>query len=320
MAFDPKAAFAGILKRLKLPVIAAPMFRVSGPDLVMAACNAGIIGAFPTANARSLEQLEEWLRMIRAGIGPGPDGCVGAPFCPNLIIRDPRLESHLACLLEHRPEMVITSVGSPAGVVDRLHEVGCLVFADVGSLKHARQALQAGADGLVLLSAGAGGNTGWLNPFAFVREVRGFFDGPLVLAGGLIDGVALRAMIALGCDLAYAGTRFIAARESMAVEPYKDMLVASSMDDVMVTKAFSGLQSSMLRPSIINAGLDPDNLVENLTPQQAREVYGAVATGGPQRWKDIWSAGHSVSGVTHVASVQEIVDELARSYLGCRSI
>ena len=171
-------------------------------------------------------------------------------------------------LLRHRPEMVITSVGSPAPVIGPLHEAGALVFADVASIRHAERAVAAGADGLVLLTAGAGGQTGWLNPFVFVRAVRAFFDGPLVLAGGITDGHALRAAEALGCDLAYMGTKFIATRESMADIRYKELLVASTADDVLLTSAFTGLQTNMLRPSIEAAGLDPDNL-----PPARRDRY-----------------------------------------------
>ena len=211
--------------RLRLPVISAPMFRVSGPDLVIAACRAGVIGAFPAANCRSVKELDAWLSRITSALTPQD-----APFCPNLIIRHEALAEQLAVLLRHRVEMVITSVGSPAEVVAPLHRAGCQVFADVASLRHAHKALEAGADGLVLLSAGAGGQTGWVNGFAFVRAVRTFFDGPLVLAGGMSDGHAVWAAQALGCDLAYMGTRFIATQESLAEPDYKQMLVASELD------------------------------------------------------------------------------------------
>ncbi|MFC0284023.1 NAD(P)H-dependent flavin oxidoreductase [Camelimonas abortus] len=299
--------------RLAVPVIAAPMLRVSGPDLVVAACRAGVVGSFPTANARSAEQLDAWLKEIAARVREG-DGPY-APWCPNLIIRQPRLQEDLACLTRNRVEMVITSVGSPAAVVKPLHDVGALVLADVATLKHAEKALEAGADGLVLLTAGAGGQTGWMNGFAFVRAVRAMFDGPLVLAGGVTDGAALLAAETLGCDLAYMGTRFIGTRESMADDAYRQMLVDSDMDDVVLTKAFTGLPTSMLRPSIIAAGLDPDRLDEQVTPQTAREMFGGGAPApGPRRWVDIRSAGHSVSGVTKVQSVAELVAELAGQY------
>ena len=217
-------------------------------------------------------------------------------------------------LLRHRPEMVITSVGSPAPVIEPLHDAGALVFADVASIRHAERAVAAGADGLVLLTAGAGGQTGWLNPFVFVRAVRAFFDGPLVLAGGITDGHALRAAQALGCDLAYMGTKFIATRESMADARYKEMLVASSADDILLTTAFTGLQTNMLRPSIEAAGLDPDNLPLRGAIDIGKDIDVGARESRPKRWKDIWSAGHSVSGVTDVFSVDELVARTLAEY------
>jgi nitronate monooxygenase len=300
-----------IASRLSLPLIAAPMLRVSGVELVTAACRAGVIGAFPAANAGGAEQLDRWLSEIEAMVGERV-----APHCPNLIVRDPRLAEHLEVLVAHRVEIVIASVGSPAPVVGPLHEVGALVFADVATLAHAEKAVAAGVDGLVLLSAGAGGQTGWMNPFAFTRAVRGFYDGPLVLAGGIGDGHALRAAQALGADLAYMGTRFIASLESMASGSYKQMLVDSSLDDVVLTAAFTGLPASILAPSIREAGLDPAALDESITPDDAASLYGARAEGeGPRRWSDILSAGHSVSGVDGVESVAEIVARTRSEYL-----
>jgi len=244
-----------IAKRLTLPLIAAPMLRVSGPDLVVAACNAGVVGAFPTKNARTRDELDAWLTAIEARNRED-----AAPYCPNLIMRDARLEEDLACLARHRCEMVITSVGSPAPAVAALHEIGCLVLADIATLRHAERALEAGVDGLILLTAGAGGQTGWLNPFAFVRAVRAMTDKIVVLAGGISDGQALRAAVTLGCDLAYMGTKFIATKESMPSDGYRKMLVESGMDDVMTTSAFTGLPANMLSPSIAAAGLDPKRL------------------------------------------------------------
>lgn len=307
---------AALRSRLRLPLIAAPMLRVSGPALVAAACRAGVVGAFPTANARSVAELDAWLSGIAMTVRA--DRETYAPWCPNLIIRQPRMADDLACLVRHKVEMVITSVGSPAAVVGPLHDVGALVLADVATLRHAEKAVQAGADGLVLLTAGAGGQTGWMNGFAFVRAVRGFFDGPIVLAGGVSDGHALLAAEALGCDLAYMGTRFIATHESLAADGYKDMLVASSMDDVLLTKAFTGLQTNMLRPSIVASGLDPDRLDEAVTPQQAREMFGPGGD-GPRRWTNVWSAGHAVSGVGAVQSVDDLVADVAADYARARA-
>ena len=287
------------------------MFLVSGVDLVVAACRNGVIGSFPTVNCRSPEQLDGWLGDIEDRLRRHSDqsGKSSAPVCPNLIVHrsNARLAEDLQVLLRHRPEIVITSVGSPAGVVAPLHDVGALVLADVASIRHAERALEAGADGLVLLTAGAGGQTGWLNPFAFVRAVRAFFDGPLVLAGGIGDGHALRAAEALGCDLAYMGTKFIATAESMADPRYKQMLVASSADDILLTTAFTGLPTSMLRPSIAAAGLDPDDLPQRGAIDIGKDIDLGARENRPARWRDIWSAGHSTSGVTAVLAVDDLV-------------
>jgi nitronate monooxygenase len=297
-----------IRDRLTLPLIAAPMLRVSGPDLVVAACREGVVGAFPTKNARSAEELDAWLTDIRARLSD-LDGRA-APFCPNLIMRDARLADDLACVARHGAEIAITSVGSPAAAVPALHDTGCLVLADVATLRHAEQAIAAGADGLILLTAGAGGQTGWLNPFAFVRAVRAMFDGIVVLAGGVSDGYALAAACVLGCDLGYMGTRFIATRESLASEAYRAMLVTSSMDDVLLTSNFTGLPANMLAPSITAAGLDPKRLDESMNEVRAGEKFGAGAdAGAPRRWTDIWSAGHSVSGIDRSQTVRELVEE-----------
>lgn len=294
--------------RLALPLIAAPMFQVSGVELVVACCAQGVIGSFPTANCRSLEELDAWLVAIRQRLG-----AEAAPFCPNLIMRRETVAAEVDCLAQHGVEMVITSVGSPAAAIGPLHEAGCMVFSDVATVRHARKAIADGADGLVLLGAGAGGQTGHANPLAFVRAVRAFFDGPLVLAGGIGDGVALRAARVLGCDAGYMGTRFIATRESMASDAYKRMLVASELDDIVLTSAFTGLPTSMLAPSIRDAGLDPLALPTDMDAEGAAALYGAGAS-GPRRWRDVWSAGHAVSAVTAVPTVAELVTELRHEY------
>jgi nitronate monooxygenase len=295
------------------------MFLVSGVELVVAACRNGVIGAFPTVNCRSPDQLDTWLDDIESRLlrHAETSGKLPAPVCPNLIVHssNARLAQDLKVLLRHRPEIVITSVGSPAPVLAPLHDMGALVFADVASIRHAERAVEAGADGLVLLTAGAGGQTGWLNPFVFVRAVRAFFDGPIVLAGGIGDGHALRAAEVLGCDLAYMGTRFIATNESMADARYKAMLVASSADDILLTTAFTGLQTNMLRPSIAAAGLDPDNLPLRGAIDIGKDIdIGAREKNRPERWRDIWSAGHSTSGVTAVLSVDDLVARTMAEY------
>jgi nitronate monooxygenase len=309
---------ARIRGRLRLPLIAAPMFLVSGVDLVVAACRNGVIGAFPTVNCRSPEQLDQWLDDIEGRLRRHADktGTAPAPVCPNLIVHrsNTRLAADLAVLLRHRPELVITSVGSPAAVLAPLQDAGALVFADVASIRHARRAVEGGADGLVLLTAGAGGQTGWLNPFVFVRAVRGFFAGPIVLAGGIGDGHALRAAEALGCDLAYMGTKFIATHESLADVRYKQMLVDSSADDILLTTAFTGLQTNMLRPSIAAAGLDPDELPQRGGIDIGKDIDIGARDSRPARWREIWSAGHSTSGVTAVEGVDSLVARTLAEY------
>jgi nitronate monooxygenase len=306
-----------IMRRLRLPLIAAPMLSVSGPELVVAACKAGAIGSFPLANARSIENVDNWLTQIETALAEIADksGRPPAPFCPNLIIKRAEMRAELAALVKHRVELVITSVGSPAEAIGPLHDVGCTVFADVATVHHAERAIAAGVDGLILLTAGAGGQTGWLNPLAFVRAARQMFKGPIVLAGGISDGAALWAAEVLGCDLAYMGTRFIATTESMAADAYKQMLVDSTMDDVMLTQAFTGLDTNMLTPSMIRAGLDPRTLPPRVSVEEAARNFSSKGEmNGPRRYKDIWSAGHSVSGVTRIESAAELVEQTAREY------
>src|SRR5271163_375097 len=308
-----------IATRLRLPLIAAPMLSVSGPDLTIAACKAGVIGSFPLANARTVEGVEAWLTQIETDLVRAADQNPErppAPFCPNLIIKRAQMREELQALLKHRVEMVITSVGSPVEAIKPLHDVGCIVFADVATLHHTERAIAAGVDGLILLTAGAGGQTGWLNPLAFVRSARAMFPGPIVLAGGISDGHALWAAEVLGCDLAYMGTKFIATHESMAAPAYKKMLVDSGMDDVMLTQAFTGLDTNMLRPSMIAAGLDPSTLPPRVSHEEAAKKFSSTAVvEGPHRYKDIWSAGHSISGVDRIQSAAELIDRTLSEYL-----
>lgn len=310
--------------RLSLPLIAAPMFLVSGVELMVAACCHGVIGSFPTVNCRSTEQLDEWFSEIATRLRQYEDqiGRRAAPLCPNLIVHrsNARLEQDLAVLLRRKPEIVITSVGSPAPVLKPLHDAGALVLTDVASIRHAERAAEAGADGLVLLSAGAGGQTGWLNPFAFVRAVRAFYDGIIVLAGGISDGHALHAAEVLGCDLGYMGTKFIATRESMADERHKQMLVESSADDILLTTAFTGLQTSMLKPSIVAAGLDPDDLPARGALDIGKDIDVGARENRPKRWRDIWSGGHSASGVTDVMAVDALVTRTAAEYRAAKGL
>ena len=319
---------AALKGRLRLPLIAAPMFLVSGPALVTAACRAGVIGSFPTATCRTIGELDQWLAGMADDLKRAADetGRAPAPLCPNLIVHrsNPRVADDLAAVLRAGVELVVTSVGSPEPVLKPLKDAGCFVFADVASVRHAEKAVAAGVDGLVLLTAGAGGQTGWINPFAFVRAVRAFWDGIVVMAGGMADGQAIAAAETLGCDLAYMGTKFIATRESLAKDEYKRLLVKSRLDDVLLTRAFTGLETNMLRPSIAAAGLDPDNLPVRGAIDIAKDINAAerdkpdAPGSGTKRWKDIWSAGHSVSGVADVPTVAQLVERTAAEYDAAR--
>jgi nitronate monooxygenase len=304
------------------------MLIVSGPELVIAACRAGIIGSFPTANARGAGELEAWLEQIEGALREAPadakppaDGrdAVG-PYVPNLIVHrsNVRLESDLASILAHRPAAVITSVGSPAAVIPALHAAGIQVWSDVASMRHARLAIEAGADGLILLTAGAGGQTGNANPFAFARAVRAMFNGVIVVSGGQTDGWTLWALRALGCDLGYMGTRFIATAEANAPQPYKEMIVDSELDDIHLTNAFSGLPTNMMRKSMLAQGLDPRDFGLG-PPEFAMERLAGNDSAAPRRYRDIWSAGHSVSGVRDVPAVADLVERLAAEYAVARA-
>lgn len=295
---------------LRLPLIVAPMLRVSDLRLTSAALRAGVVGSFPTLNARSESTLREWLDEL----GSVQDTTAGL-MCPNLVMADADSERHARLIIESSARMVITSVGSPAPVVPLFAEAGIAVFADVATVVHARKAVAAGASGLVLLTAGAGGQTGWLNPFAFITAVREFFDGPVVLAGGMTGGRSVAAARVAGYDLAYSGTPFIASRESPATDAYKQEIVDSGPDGIMLTSAFTGLQTNMLTQSIHAAGVDPEALDEGITRESAAELFGNRARGiGPKRWADIHSAGHSVAGVREVRTVAQIVDDFAGAF------
>jgi nitronate monooxygenase len=286
--------------RLTLPMIAAPMTGVSGPSLVSAACKAGVIGAFPTENTPTIDVLRDWLTQVDADLSAHSDstGTATAPLAVNLVMRrnKDRIAKEVDVLVRHGVALVITSVGSPAPVVAPLRDAGVRVIADVATLRHAERALETGVDGLVLLAAGAGGQTGWMNPFAFVRAVRDIYDGPIVLAGGVADGAALWASIVLGCDLAYVGTGMIATDESLASEEYKQALVSSTLDDVENFIQASGLAASVLR----------------LATQQD------VPVRDPTRPPSKFSAGHSVSMVRAIEPVSRVVDRLRTEYAEAR--
>jgi nitronate monooxygenase len=295
-------------ERLRLPIVVAPMFLVSGPDLVIAAAKAGLIGAFPSINARSADEFESWLERIVQETGHGL-------YAVNLIVRgagDPRYEADLALIERFKPPLVITSVGQPAAAAERIHRYGGLVFHDVATMRHAAKAIEAGVDGLILLTAGAGGHTGHANAFAFAAQVRRAWRGALLMAGGIGDGASVLAARAMGADFAYMGTRFAAARESLAAPEYKELLVSQSMADVMTTDRISGMTATFLKGSIARAGLDPDNLPERVG------VFKPAIAAHIKPWRDVWSAGHGVGLIDDVPSVAELVDRLEAEYRGAK--
>ena len=299
-------------KQLRLPVIVAPMFLVSGPELVIAACKAGVMGSFPTANARTAEDLEAWLSRIDRELAEARESGVRvAPYAVNLIVQGagPRgFMADLALIERFKPAVVITSVGQPGPVVERVHAYGGLVFHDVATLRHATKAAEQGVDGLILLTAGAGGHTGSANPFAFVPQVRRQFDGAILLAGAISDGRSIAAAQTLGADFAYMGTRFVATRESMAPEAYRELLVSQQMADVIVTNRISGMNATFLRGSIARVGLDPDNLPD---------VEGFLRPSIPESikaWRDVWSGGHGTGSIDDIPPVAELVDRLEAEY------
>lgn len=285
----------------RVPVVAAPMFLVSGIELVVAAANAGIVGAFPTLNARTPALLDAWLAEIKDRT-QGASGLVAA----NLILHpsNVRRDDDLGIVINHRVPWVITSVGSPANVVERVHAYGGQVLADVASVRHARKAMEAGVDMLVLLTAGAGGNTGWINPFAFIEEVRGFWSGPLAVAGCLSTGRQVKAIQVAGADMAYIGTPFIATPESMASPDYKEALRGAGADDIVKTDAVTGIPANFLKSSLLAQGIMQAD--GSLLPKGASDLAS---------WKTAWSAGQGVAAVGAVETVARRVEILHQEWL-----
>ncbi|MCA3388957.1 MAG: nitronate monooxygenase [Roseomonas sp.] len=290
--------------RIALPVIAAPMFLVSGPDLVVETCKAGVVGSFPALNQRSTEGYGEWLVEIRERTGNA-----AAPFGVNLIVHrsNARLDADLAETVRQRVPFVITSLGAVSEVVDAIHGYGGLVFHDVINLRHAQKAAEAGVDGLIAVCAGAGGHAGTYNPFAFVQEIRQFYQGTIILSGAMSTGAHVVAARATGADFAYLGTRFIATTESRAPEDYKQMILAATAKDIVYTNAISGVNGNFLRASLEAAGLDPANL-----PEFNRELH--LGSSEKRAWKNIWSAGQGVGAIQDVPSTAELVARLRREY------
>jgi len=296
---------------LRLPVIGAPMFIVSGPELVLAQCKAGIVGSFPALNARPQEVLDEWLTRIEHELAEHkaahPEAKV-APFAVNQIVHtsNTRLQQDLDVCVKHRVPIMITSLRAPDAVVEAAHSYGGLVFHDVTTIKHAKRALEAGVDGLILVATGAGGHAGRLSPFAFVPEVRQFYDGCVILSGSIASGGAILAAQALGADLAYIGTRFIASEEANAPAEYKQMIIDSRAEDIVYTNLFTGVHGNYLKGSIVNAGLDPENLPES---DKTKMDFGS-GSAKAKAWRDIWGAGQGVGQVEAAPSAGEIVKKL----------
>lgn len=298
-----------ITKHTVLPLIAAPMFLVSGPDLVMASCQAGVIGSFPAPNARTVEILDEWMARITTSLAASPHRPI-APWAINLVVHRTyqRQQAELDLVLKYQPPLVITALGSPRSVVDAIHSYGGLVFADVNSISYAKKAAEAGVDGLVLVCAGAGGHTGQVAPFAFIEAVRQFWDGYLVVAGTISRGRAIRAVQTLGADLAYMGTRFIATQESLVSDDYRHMLVDATVDDIVLSAAITGIPANFLKPSLRHAGYDPNNMAQGAT------INFDNPHGEAKAWRDIWSAGQGVGTIQHIQTVAELVSELQADY------
>lgn len=295
-----------LLSRLRLPVVAAPMFLVSGPELVIAASRAGIVGSFPTPNCRTVEELDTWLTQITTELGNGPDA---PPWAVNLITHstNTRLGADLEMVAKHRPPVVITALGSPRPVMDVVHSYGGLVLADVVSMTLARKAAEAGADGLVCVSSGAGGHTGHLSPLPFIAAVRDSFDGLVCVGGGVTTGAGIAGAIAAGADLVYMGTRFLATTESIAIEAHKQMVVDSSIDDLVVSSAVTGTPASWLRPSLAAVGIDPD-----AAAPVSRDYSSEVSN--IRRWKDTWAAGQGLANINSIETTADIVDRLVIEY------
>ena len=319
IAQEARARFSELRASLRIPIVVAPMFLVSGLDIVTAAARCGVIGSFPATNARSIDTFEEWLDRISGELKLLRDRQVdGATdvWAQNLVVHSTydRLDAELAVLQKYRPPIVITALGSPRKTSEAVHEYGGLVIADVNSVALARKAAAAGADGLALVSAGAGGHTGQMAGFAFVPAVREFFDGILILAGAIGDGRAVRAAEILGAELSYMGTRFIACEESIAFDPYKQMVVDCDFSDLIQTSSFSGAHAYYLRPSIVAAGLDPDNLPK----KDGMDLAGSETK--VKAWKDIWSAGQGVGTVHKIEPLSDIVDRIDEEYQAARKL
>jgi nitronate monooxygenase len=307
--------------RLTLPVIGSPLFIASTPELVIAQCKAGIIGSFPALNARPAQVLDEWLVRIRSELAAHaaahPSARV-APFAVNQIAHasNDRLRHDVEACVRHQVPLIITSLKPPREIVEAVHSYGGLVFHDVISVRHARKAVEQGVDGIIVVCAGAGGHAGTGSPFALVREIREFFDGTLVLAGAMSSGADVLAAQAIGADMAYIGTRFLATTEANALPEYKQMLVESGSDDVVYTSLFTGVKGNYLRGSVLAAGLDPDQLPE---ADKSKMNFGSGGNMEKKAWRDIWSGGQGVGNIHDILPAGEIVARMVQEYTAARA-
>lgn len=307
--------------KLRIPVIGAPMFIVSVPDLVIAQCKAGIVGSFPALNARPQEALDQWLNQIRSELAEyaeaNPDKPV-APYAVNQICHksNDRLMQDMETCVKHEVPIIITSLYPPAEIVDAVHSYGGVVFHDVINLRHASKAIEQGVDGIITVCAGAGGHAGTTSPFALVKEVREIFDGTIILSGSMSMGNDALAAQAIGADLAYIGTRFIATREANAPAGYKEMIVSSKSADIVYTSLFTGVHGSYLRGSIEKAGMDPDALPE---ADKSTMDFGSGGGSKAKAWRDIWGAGQGVGTVHDIPSVEELVLRMEQEYAEARA-
>ncbi|MBA4014007.1 MAG: nitronate monooxygenase [Phenylobacterium sp.] len=303
-------------ERLRIPVIGSPLFIISGPELVIAQCKAGIVGSFPALNARPASQLDEWLAQITEELADwdrkNPD-TPSAPFAMNQIVHktNDRLEHDVEMAVKYKVPVTITSLGAREDVNQAIHSYGGVVLHDVINDRFARKAVEKGADGLIPVAAGAGGHAGHLSPFALVQELREWFDGPIALSGSIANGAAILGAQAMGADLAYIGSAFIATKEANAQQGYKDMIVASSGDDIVYSNLFTGVHGNYLRPSIEAAGLDPDNLPES---DPSKMSFGSGGNQKAKAWKDIWGCGQGIGAVKEIPSAGEMIDRLAAEY------
>ena len=308
-------------ERLRLPVVAAPLFIISNPDLVIAQCKAGIVGSFPALNARPAEELDRWLEKITTELAQydteNPDA-PSAPFAVNQIVHssNDRLQHDVEMCVKWKVPIMITSLGAKEFVNEAIHSYGGIVLHDIINNKFAKKAVAKGADGLIAVAAGAGGHAGALSPFALVQEIREWFDGPLLLSGSIANGDAVLASQAMGADLAYIGSAFIATDEANAVQAYKQSVVDNNADDIVLSNLFTGVHGNYLRPSIESAGLDPDNLPVS-DPTQMN--FGSGGNTDAKAWKDIWGSGQGIGAIKEVQTVAQFVDQLEAEYRAAKA-